>query len=57
MHVNLISLIDDLRGVGQVEVFGSRAELQEYTQRTGKYFPREGLKEKDLLKILLRVLV
>jgi len=54
VHVNLITLIDDLRGVGRVRVFGSRVQLQEFTQRTGKFFPLRIAKDDDLLKVLLR---
>lgn len=54
MHVNLIDLIDDLRGVGHVRVFGSSVQLQEYTQENGTFFPRKGAKERELLRILLR---
>jgi len=56
VHVNLITLIDDLRGVGQVQVFESRVELIEYTRKKGKYFPLECAKNEDLLKVLLRLL-
>jgi hypothetical protein len=54
VHVNLITLIDDLRGVGRVRVFGSRVQLQEFTQRTGNFFPLGIAKDDDLLKVLLR---
>jgi len=54
VHVNLITLIDDLRGVGRVRVFGSRVQLQEFTQRKGNFFPLGIAKDDDLLKVLLR---
>ncbi len=56
VHVNLVTLIDDLRGVGRVRVFGSRAQLQEFTHKTRKFFPLDCAKKSDLLKVLLREL-
>lgn len=54
VHVNLVDLIDRLRGRGLAELFRSQAALRQYTQRTGKYFPLEDAKGESLLKVLLR---
>ena len=54
MHVNLIDLIDHLRGHERPVLFPSQAALREYTLREQKFFPLENAKADSLLKVLLR---
>ncbi|RFU27814.1 hypothetical protein B7463_g8510, partial [Scytalidium lignicola] len=53
-HVNLVDLVDTPRTGAAVEVFSNLKQLQEYTKRTGKIFPKEDAYAGGLLKFLLR---
>ena len=56
LYINLVDLEHEgYRGnVGTVQQFPSEVALSEYTQRTGKFYPREAVPERSLLKSLLR---
>lgn len=49
-HVNLVDLVDD----GSFEIFESLGGLQQYTIKTGRYFPKENAYAGGVLKFLLR---
>lgn len=53
-HINLVDLQESKRNKKIAKRFKTLKELQEYTRRTERYFPREKAYESDLLKWLLR---
>ncbi|KAI9780694.1 MAG: hypothetical protein M1816_002772 [Peltula sp. TS41687] len=52
--VNLVDLVDTKRTGNSITQFNSLEGLQEYTIRTGKYFPKESAYAGGVLKFLLR---
>lgn len=52
----MIDLVDSLRGVGNVRIFGDLADLQDYTTRNKKWFPKDIAKDRKELAALLRVI-
>lgn len=52
--MNLVDLVDSPRTGLPIDIFPTLAELQDYTIRTGKFFPREDVYAGSLLQHLLR---
>ena len=54
LFVNLVDLVDTRRTGDAVTKFDTLEELQDYTIRTGRYFPKESAYAGGVLKFLLR---
>ncbi|KAG6868380.1 hypothetical protein C0993_003904 [Termitomyces sp. T159_Od127] len=54
VHVNLVDLVEHPQTGEPLLLFNSEAELSEYTQESGKFFPKESAYAGGLLKHLLR---
>ncbi|KAH7883439.1 hypothetical protein F5I97DRAFT_1815278 [Phlebopus sp. FC_14] len=54
VHVNLVDLVDREFTGAKIQIFTSEAELNEYTRKNGKFFPRYNVHAGSLLRALLR---
>jgi hypothetical protein len=55
--VNLVDLVDTPRTSTKVRIFKSLKELQDYTIKNRKYFPKEDAYAGGLLRFLLREII
>lgn len=54
VYVNIVDLMDCRRSGGTPRLFLSLNALQNYTYKTGRFFPREKAKKEGFVRVLLK---